>query len=64
MIEYAILYVYSEDIMAYLTDIAGLHNYYSSQTSSIYKSTGTEFAADLDSFARTLICGLWRCHKL
>ncbi|MBR6521927.1 MAG: AAA family ATPase [Oscillospiraceae bacterium] len=50
--------------MAYLTDIAGLHNYYSSQTSSIYKSTGTEFAADLDSFARTLICGLWRCHKL
>ena len=50
--------------MAYLTDTTGLHNYYSAQAAAIYKKMGGEFAADLDSFARRLICGLWRCHKL
>lgn len=50
--------------MAYLTDTAGLHSYYAAQTASIYKTMGGELASDFDSFARRLICGLWRCHKL
>ena len=50
--------------MSYLMDTANLHGYYAAQSIALCKIMGEEFAADLDSFARSLICGLWRCHKL
>lgn len=50
--------------MSYLMDTANLHGYYAAQSTALCKVMGEEFAADLDSFARSLICGLWRCHKL
>lgn len=50
--------------MAYLMDTTDLHAYYSSQSAALCRVMGEEFAADLDTFARRLICGLWRCHKL
>ncbi len=50
--------------MSYLMDTANLHGYYAAQSTALCKIMGEEFAADLDRFARSLICGLWRCHKL
>ncbi len=50
--------------MSYLMDTANLHGYYAAQSTALCKAMGEEFAADLDNFARSLICGLWRCHKL
>jgi len=50
--------------MSYLMDTANLHGYYAAQSTALCKVIGEEFADDLDSFARSLICGLWRCHKL
>lgn len=50
--------------MAYLTDTGELHAYYASHSSALCKTMGVEAAEDLDTFARRLVCGLWRCHKL
>ncbi len=50
--------------MSYLMDTAQLHGYYSAQSAALCKRMEQGFAADLDKFARTLVCGLWRCHKL
>ena len=50
--------------MSYLLDTDKLHAYYHAQSAAICKLIGAEFAADLDKFARSLIFGLWHCHKL
>lgn len=50
--------------MSYLIDTENLHTYYTAQSAALCRAMGGEFAADLDDFARTLIFGLWHCHKL
>jgi len=57
--------IYGGAVMPYVYDPAdNLHGFYLLRTNALYRSIGhTDFAADMDDFARALIYGLWHCGQ-